>query len=95
MAARQHADSPPSPLLDLSTLAPDPAPSPFIERIERALILLAYFIEIDGDAHIPMYERFEAELHELKQKESTKERARRRLLATADQVARTRSVPDI
>jgi hypothetical protein len=33
-----------------------------IERIERALALLAYFIELDGDVHVPMYERFEAEL---------------------------------
>jgi hypothetical protein len=51
-----------------------------IERIERALILLAYFIELDGDVHVAMYEKFEAELEELKKKEDTKARARRRLL---------------
>jgi hypothetical protein len=51
-----------------------------IERIERALILLAYFIELDGDVHVPMYEKFEAELEELKKKEDTKARARQRLL---------------
>jgi hypothetical protein len=52
-----------------------------IERIERALVLLAYFIELDGDVHVPMYEKFEAELAELKKNEDTKERARRLLLA--------------
>jgi len=51
-----------------------------IERIERALVLLAYFIELDGDVHVPMYEKFEAELEELKKKEDTKVRARRLLL---------------
>jgi hypothetical protein len=50
-----------------------------IERIERALVLLAYFIELDGDVHLPMYEKFEAELEELKQAQATRERARRRL----------------
>ena len=51
-----------------------------IERIERALVLLAYFIELDGDVHLAMYEKFEAELEELKKKEDTKARARRRLI---------------
>jgi hypothetical protein len=50
-----------------------------IERIERALLLLAVFIELDGDVHVPMYEKFETELLELKKKEDTKQRARRRL----------------
>ncbi|MGY3690569.1 hypothetical protein ACVIGA_000649 [Bradyrhizobium sp. USDA 3240] len=54
------------------------------ERIERALILLAYFIELDGDVHLPMYEKFEAELRELKAREDTRTRARRRLLAYTD-----------
>jgi|SRR5579862_9418594 len=52
-----------------------------IERIERALVLLAYFIELDGDVYVPMYEKFEAELEELKKKEGIKDRARRLLLA--------------
>ena len=60
-----------------STSAPTAS---LIERVERALVLLAYFIEIDGDVHLAMYEKFETELHSLKQKESTKERARRLLL---------------
>jgi phage antirepressor YoqD-like protein len=50
-----------------------------IERLERALVLLAYFIEVDGDVHLPMYEKFETELAELKTKEATRYRARRRL----------------
>ncbi len=49
------------------------------ERLERALVLLAYFIELDGDVHLPMYEKFEAELAELKSKEAIKYRARQRL----------------
>jgi hypothetical protein len=50
-----------------------------IERIERALVLLAYFIQLDGDAHVAMFEKFEAELAELRRRESTKERALRLL----------------
>jgi len=46
-----------------------------IERLERALLLLAYFIELDGDVHLQMYEKFEAELAELKTKEALKDRA--------------------
>ena len=42
-----------------------------IERVERALVVLAYFIELDGDVHVPMYEKFEAELRDLKKKEDT------------------------
>ena len=55
-----------------------------IERIERALVVLAYFIELDGDVHVPMYEKFEAELAELKKKEDTKTRARKLLLSYAN-----------
>jgi hypothetical protein len=52
-----------------------------IERLERALVLLAYFIELDGDVHLPMYEKFETELRELKTKEAIKNRARKRLVS--------------
>lgn len=55
-----------------------------IERIERALVVLAYFIELDGDVHVPMYERFEAELAELRKKEDTKARARKLLVSYAN-----------
>jgi hypothetical protein len=57
---------------------------PMIERIERALVLLAYFIELDGDVHVPMYEKFEAELKELRQREDTRARARRLLMSYSD-----------
>jgi hypothetical protein len=50
-----------------------------VERLERALVLLAYFIELDGDVHLSMYEKLEAELGELKTKEAIKNRARKRL----------------
>src|SRR5580700_4702897 len=52
-----------------------------IERIERALLVLAYFIELDGDVHVPMYEKLEAELAELRKQEDTKARARKLLLS--------------
>jgi len=52
-----------------------------IERVERALLLLAYFIELDGDVHLPMYRQFEAELTELKSAAEAKLRAQERLAA--------------
>ena len=55
-----------------------------IERIERALVVLAYFIELDGDVHVAMYEKFETELAELRKKEDTKARARKLLLSYAN-----------
>jgi hypothetical protein len=57
----------------------EPVQLSLVERIERALVLLAYFIEQDGDIHLPMYEKFEAELAELRQKEGTRDRAKRLL----------------
>ncbi len=56
-----------------------PAQPDMITRIERALVLLAYFIERDGDVHVPMYEKFEAELAELKVVADVKARASERL----------------
>jgi hypothetical protein len=50
-----------------------------ITRIERALLLLAYFIELDGDVHVPMYEKFGAELATLKSTADVKARATQRL----------------
>jgi hypothetical protein len=43
----------------------------FIERIERTLVVLAYFIELDGDMHVPIYEKFEAERAELRKNADT------------------------
>ena len=48
-------------------------------RIERALVLLAYLIELDGDVHVPMYEKFEAELATLKATADVRVRASERL----------------
>ena len=45
---------------------------PLTERIERALVLLAYFIEQDGDKYLPWYEQFERELEEFRVKEDTR-----------------------
>ena len=60
---------------------PQPTQLSPIERAECALVMLAYLIELDGEVHLPMFERFETELSELKRKESAKERARRLLAA--------------
>ncbi len=46
-----------------------------ITRIERAMVLLAYFIELDGDVHVPMYVKFEAELTKLKATADVRPRA--------------------
>ena len=55
------------------------ATPPLIERIERALLLLAYLIERDGDVYVPLYEKLEKDLVELTSREGTKDRARRLL----------------
>ena len=62
------------------TTQPSAQPN-LIERVERALLLLAYFIELDGDVHVPMYEKFEAELVELQAMADVRARARQRLEA--------------
>lgn len=54
------------------------------ERIERALVLLAYFIEQGGDKYLPYYEKLERDLEEHKAKEDIKARAKRRLMAYSD-----------
>jgi hypothetical protein len=65
---------------NLAAMPTEQQPS-MIERIERALVVLAYLL--DGDVHLPLYEKFEAELEELKRKEDTKARARKLLLSYA------------
>jgi len=62
--------------------------STLIGRIERALLLLAFLIELDGDVHVPMYEKFEAELAELKAVADVKARAGQRLMAYRESGAR-------
>jgi hypothetical protein len=51
-----------------------------VERMERALLMLAYLIELDGDVHVPMFEKFEGELRELKARQDVKVRAHRLLV---------------
>lgn len=62
-------------------MAETSAPLTPTERVDRALVLLVYFIELDGDVHIPLFEKFEAELQALRQAEDTKTRARQLLAA--------------
>ena len=53
-----------------------------LARVERALVLIACFIELeDGSDYIPLYERLESELENLRRRESTKQRARQLLAA--------------
>ena len=61
----------------------------FEEQVERALVLLAYLIEIEGDIHLPMYEQYEAKLAELRAKADVRARARQRLNAFVGQSAPT------
>jgi hypothetical protein len=73
---------------------PPPAQPDMISRIERALLLLAYFIELDGDVHVPMYEKFESELQELRKTEDARSRARR-LLLEYSQTGGVKSLPEL
>lgn len=50
-----------------------------IERIERALALLAYLIERDGPVYAPIFERLERELASLHARDDTVARAKRLL----------------
>jgi hypothetical protein len=62
-----------------------------MERLERALLLLAYFIELDGDMHVPMYEKLEMALSEVKRHQTTKERAHR-LLSSYSRSGETKAI---
>jgi hypothetical protein len=50
-----------------------------IERLERALALCAYLVELDGPIMVPMFERLERDLEALRRQEDTVERAKRLL----------------
>jgi hypothetical protein len=52
-----------------------------VERLERALLALAYFMELDGPIYTPLYEKLERELEDMKRSNRTLERARQRLEA--------------
>lgn len=47
------------------------------ERLERALIHLAYIIDLDGPVYVPIFERLEKELAEMHRVSATLDRARR------------------
>lgn len=47
-----------------------------IESLERSLLKLAYIVNRYGDAYLPLYERIERELAELKRVQALRERAR-------------------
>lgn len=70
-------------LADAALKMPSPPPSklPMIERVERALVVIAYLLELYGDDYIPLYERFEQELNQLRRKNAVRQRARKRLQA--------------
>lgn len=50
-----------------------------IERVERALLVLAYYMELDGDVYLPLYENMERYLEILQKNEDARQRAKRRL----------------
>lgn len=51
-------------------------PAVTVERLERALALCAYFIELDGPVAAPLFERLERELAALRASDSTVARAK-------------------
>jgi hypothetical protein len=71
------------------SIAPAGTEDPTVGRIERALVVLAYLIEVEGDIHVPLYEKFEAELDALTRQAVTKDRARKRLQAYVDAAGRS------
>lgn len=58
-----------------------------IERLERALVALAYFMELDGPVHAPLFEKLEAELESMRRNGSTAQRAKQLLASYKDQGA--------
>lgn len=50
-----------------------------IERLERALALAAYLVELDGPVVVPLFERLERELAAMRQTQGTMARAKRLL----------------
>ncbi len=48
-----------------------------VERVERAMVLLAYMMELDGPVHMPAYERLEQDHQRLMNRETVRDRARK------------------
>ena len=53
-----------------------------VERVERALLLMAYILTLDGPKYAPLYERLERELQAMK-RDDVMERARARIQSYA------------
>lgn len=52
-----------------------------IERLERALVYLAYLITVDGPVYTPLFDRLEQEILEARRQATPLERAQRVLAA--------------
>jgi hypothetical protein len=50
-----------------------------VERLERALVLLAYAMECDGPVYAPLFDKLEDELKTLRRQQDTVSRAKRLL----------------
>lgn len=60
-----------------------------IERLERALLIVARCIELDGPVHMPAYERLEQKLEAMKRSSGAMDRARERLEANRHRLVET------
>jgi hypothetical protein len=54
-----------------------------VERLERALALCAYLVELDGPIMVPMFERIERDLAALRTQQDATERAKKLLMSLA------------
>jgi hypothetical protein len=50
-----------------------------VERLERALVLCAYLVELDGPIMIPLFQRVERDLAAVRSQHDATERAKRLL----------------
>jgi hypothetical protein len=50
-----------------------------VERLERALVLCAYLVELDGPVMVPLFERLERELAAKRETQDAVDRAKRLL----------------
>lgn len=58
----------------MATVAPQPAVT--IERIERALVLAAHVVMLDGEVYLPLFNRLENELQSARRQADAMSRAR-------------------
>lgn len=83
---RAHLGLPPMTTTEEKRPPPRDDQPPLERRLERALLLLAYLIELDGDVHVPMYERIEGELRVMQKRRTTRARARQLLADYANAI---------